>query len=91
VRERDEKPLAARVIAAFEPEARGDLGDPRPRRLGGWKRPAVTVEPCLPFVREREQREHLVELRLRNPDGLVEGQPERIQQRVERVPPLRRH
>jgi hypothetical protein len=42
-------------------------------------------------VREREQREHLVELRSGTQTDSSNGQPERVEQRVERVPPLRRH
>jgi hypothetical protein len=91
VREGDEKPLAAGIVAALEPEACRDFRHPRPRRLVGRQRPPVPVELRLPLVSEREQGEDLVELCCGNPDGLVEGQPDRVQQRVERVPPLRLH
>ncbi len=51
----------------------------------------MLVEHCLALGGEGEQREHLVELLRPRRRVLVERQPERVEQRVERVPPLGLH
>ena len=95
VRERHQEPLAARIAAPLHAEPLSQrsrqLGDARARRARRRKRPAVGVEPRLPLRCESQQPEHLVELLRLSRRSLVERQPERIQQRVERVPPLRLH
>src|SRR4051794_19134727 len=91
MRQRDEEALAARIAAAFEPEPGGDLRDARARRLHRRQRSPVLVELRIALAREGQQAERLVEERVLNTHGLVEGPPERIEQRVERVTTLRRH
>ena len=91
VRERDQKALAARKAAPLEPEPRRELGDSRARRVGRRQRPPVLVELGIALVRERQQPEHLVEHRRLDRHRLVERQPERVEQRVERVPLFRFH
>ena len=95
VRERDQEPLAAGIAAPVFaeplPERSRQLGDARPRRPLRRQRPAVVVEPGLPLRGEGQEPEHLVELLRLRGRGLVERQPERVEQRVERVPPLRLH
>ena len=51
----------------------------------------MLVELGVALVRERQQPEHLVEHRRLDRHGLVERQPERVEQRVERVPLLGLH
>src|SRR5437867_3286290 len=51
----------------------------------------MLVELCVALVREGQEPEDLIELLRRRLCALVEWQPERIEQRVERVPPLRAH
>ena len=89
--ERDQEALAAWIASALEPEAGRELGHARAGRVGRRERPSVLVEPRLALVRERQQPEHLVEHRRLDRDRLVERQPERVEQRVERVPPLGLH
>ena len=89
--EGDQEALAARIASALEPEASRELGHARAGRVGRRERPAVLVELRLALVRERQQPEHLVEHRGLDRDRLVERQPERVEQRVERVPPLGLH
>ena len=92
MRQRDEEALAARIAAPLEPEARRELGDPRARRIGRRSgRPCWSSSASL-LVRERQQPEHLVEhRRLDRHTDSSKGKPERVEQRVERVPPLRFH
>ena len=51
----------------------------------------MLVEPGVALVRQGQQPEHLVEDGRLDRHRLVERQPERIEQRVERVPLLRGH
>src|SRR5262249_57398528 len=73
------------------PETRGDLGHPRPGGVRGRQRTPVLVGLRVQLVREREEPEDLVERLRLNADALVERQPERVEQRVERIPPFRGH
>ena len=95
MRERHQEPLAARIAAPLHAEPLSErgrqLGDARARRAGRRERPAVGVEPRLPLRGEGQQPKGLVELIRLSRRSLVERQPERIQQRIERVPPLRLH
>ena len=95
VRERDEKPLAVRIATSLDsqppPERGCDLRDPRSRRPLGRLRTSVSVEPRVALGGKRQQPEHLVELLRLGRRALVERQPERVEQRVERVPPLGLH
>src|SRR5262249_26124242 len=77
--------------AALEPEPARDLGHARPRRLGRRQRPTMVVELGVLLASQREQRDDLVHLLLRDRDRLVERLPERVEQRVERVPVLWPH
>ncbi len=90
MREGDEKALAVRVGAPFSDRCR-DFGDPRAGRIRRRERPAVLVELGVALARERQQAEGLVEQRVVHAHRLVERQPERVEQRVERVAPLRLH
>src|SRR5207237_10044253 len=73
------------------PGPRGQFGQAWARGVRRRKRPPVLVQLRGPLVGERQQPENFVELRLRDRHALVERQPERVEQRVERVPPLGLH
>ena len=95
VRERDEKPLAVRIATSLDsqppPERGCDLRHPRSRRPLGRLRTSVSVEARVALGGKRQQPEDLVELLRLGRRALVERQPERIEQRVERVPPFGLH
>jgi hypothetical protein len=95
VRERYEKPLAARIARSLDsqppPERSCDLRDPRSRRPVGRLRTSVSVEAGVALGSEGQEPEYLVELLRLGRRALVERQPERVEQHVERVPPLGLH
>src|SRR5437667_10080163 len=92
VRQSNEEALAAGIAVARLAEAPAQLlrqlGHARPGRLRRRLGPSVLVPLGVPLAGEREQPEDLVEL-LRPggfPRAFLERQPERVEQRVERVP-----
>ena len=89
--ERDQEALAARVAAPLRAETRGQLGDARTRRLRRGQRAVVLVDARVLLVRQGQEPEDLVEDCVVHAHRLVEREPERVEQRVERVPPLGRH
>jgi hypothetical protein len=95
VRERYEKPLAARIATSLDsqppPEPSCNLRHPGSRRPLGRLRTSVSVEAGVALDGQRQEPEHLVELLRLGRGVFVEREPERVEQRVERVAPLGLH
>ena len=97
VRKRDEEAFAAWIPSPLHaeppPEIARQESHPRPGRMGGRTRPPVLVAFGVALWGERQQTEHLLELLgpRRLARTLVEGEAERVEERVERVLGLRGH
>ena len=95
MRERYEKPLAARIATSLDsqppPERSCDLRHPRSRRPLGRLRTSVSVEAGVALGGQGQEPEHLVELLRLGRGVFVERDPSASSTRVERVAPLELH